>query len=51
MQILHPQERKLARKARGSADYNLATESDAGVAAFWRWLTQYGGRNRGRLVP
>lgn len=46
MQILHPQERKLARKARGSADYNLATESDAGVAAFWRWLTQYGGRRR-----
>ena len=46
MQILHPQERKLARKARGSADYHLATESDAGVAAVWRWLPQYGGRRR-----
>ncbi len=41
--MLHPQERKLAAKARGWREYDLATESDAGVAAFWRWLSQHAG--------
>ena len=43
MHVLHPQERKLAAKARGWRDYYLATPSDAGVAAFWRWLSQHAG--------
>lgn len=43
MNVLHQQERKLAKKQRGWRDYYLATQSDTGVALFWRWLDTFGG--------
>jgi hypothetical protein len=43
MNVLHSQERKLMRKSKGWRDYYCATQSDAGVTAFWRWLTTYAG--------
>ncbi|BDA48006.1 Protein TIC 55, chloroplastic [Coccomyxa sp. Obi] len=43
MNVLHSQERKLASKQRGWRDYYLATQSDTGVSAFWRWLNTYAG--------
>lgn len=43
MNVLHSQERKLVRKQRGWRDYYLATESDTGVSAFWRWLSTFAG--------
>lgn len=44
MNVLHSQERKLAGKQRGWRDYYLATQSDTGVSAFWRWLNTYAGQ-------
>ena len=41
--MLHEQERKLAKKPRGWRDYYLATQSDTGVASFWRWLDTFAG--------
>ena len=41
--MLHQQERKLAKKQRGWRDYYLATQSDTGVASFWRWLDTFAG--------
>ncbi|CAK0784783.1 hypothetical protein CVIRNUC_007987 [Coccomyxa viridis] len=43
MNVLHEQERKLAGKPRGWRDYYLATQSDTGVASFWRWLGTFAG--------
>lgn len=43
MQVLHSQERKLVSRNKGWRDYYLATQSDAGVSAFWRWLATYAG--------
>ena len=43
MNVLHQQERKLARKPHGWRDYYLATQSDTGVASFWRWLSTFAG--------
>ena len=42
--MLHQQERKLAGKPRGWRDYYLATQSDTGVASFWRWLGTFAGK-------
>ena len=44
MNVLHEQERKLAGKPRGWRDYYLATQSDTGVASFWRWLSTFAGK-------
>lgn len=44
MNVLHEQERKLAGKPRGWRDYYLATQSDTGVASFWRWLGTFAGK-------
>ncbi len=44
--MLHQQERKLAKKPRGWRDYYLATQSDTGVASFWRWLDTFAGVRR-----
>lgn len=44
MNVLHEQERKLADKPRGWRDYYLATQSDTGVASFWRWLDTFAGK-------
>ena len=41
--MLHQQERKLAGKPRGWREYYLATQSDTGVASFWRWLGTFAG--------
>ena len=38
--------RKLAKKPRGWRDYYLATQSDTGVASFWRWLDTFAGVRR-----
>ncbi|EIE27337.1 hypothetical protein COCSUDRAFT_39040 [Coccomyxa subellipsoidea C-169] len=43
MNVLHSQERKVAQKQRGWRDYYLATQSDTGVSAFWRWLSTHAG--------
>ena len=43
MNVLHEQERKLAKKPRGWREYYLATQSDTGVASFWRWLDTFAG--------
>ena len=43
MNVLHQQERKLAKKPHGWRDYYLATQSDTGVASFWRWLDTFAG--------
>ena len=43
MNVLHQQERKLAQKPHGWRDYYLATQSDTGVASFWRWLGTFAG--------
>ena len=44
MNVLHEQERKLAGKPHGWRDYYLATQSDTGVASFWRWLGTFAGK-------
>lgn len=44
MNVLHSQERKVARKQRGWRDYYFATQSDTGVSAFWRWLSTHAGQ-------
>ena len=50
MNVLHEQERKLAGKPRGWRDYYLATQSDTGVASFWRWLSTFAGKAKAPLV-
>lgn len=45
MNVLHSQERKVAQKQRGWRDYYLATQSDTGVSAFWRWLSTHAGQS------